>query len=173
VFSAGRIVETGAHAQLVAAGGPYAQLWARQSGFTTDPDGVEVSITPERLGAFPGFSELRPELLASAARHCRTSSWHPGEDVFRQGDPGNLFYIIERGRFEVVRNDKLVAMLEDGDCFGEVALVTHAPRNATVRAMTPAVVLTLSRESFEQLLRESPKTQDRIRALVQERGGAA
>ena len=173
VFSAGRIVETGAHAQLAAAGGPYAQLWARQSGFTVDADGTAVSITPERLGAFPAFSELGPELLASAARQCRTSTWRPGEEVFRQGDRGNLFYIIERGRFQVIRHETLVATLEDGDCFGEVALVTDNPRNATVRALTPAVVLTLSRESFQQLLRESPQTQDRMRALVQDRGGAA
>jgi ATP-binding cassette subfamily B protein len=173
VFSAGRIVETGGHAQLVAAGGPYAQLWARQSGFSTDLDGASVSISAARLGAFPGFSELGPELLARAARHCRTSTWRPGEDVFRQGDPGNLFYIIERGRFQVVRHDKLVATLEDGDCFGEIALVTNRPRNATVRAVTQAITLTLSRETFQQLLRESPETQDRIRSLVQDRAGAA
>ena len=172
VFSGGRIVQEGTHAELVAANGPYAQLWVRQSGFITDPEGGEVSISPERLGAFPWFSELEPALLARAARHCRTSTWHPGQDVFRQGDPGNLFYIIERGRFQVLRNDKLVATLEDGDCFGEVALVTDAPRNATVRALTPAVVLTLSRECFQQLLQESQQTQDRIRALVQDRSGA-
>jgi ATP-binding cassette subfamily B protein len=173
VFSAGRIVESGAHEQLVTAGGPYAQLWAKQSGFSTDVDGVEVSITPERLGAFPVFSELGPELLASAARQCRESTWHPGEDVFRQGDPGDRFYVIVRGRFQVIRHEKVVATLEDGDCFGEVALVTNHPRNATLRAMTRAVVLTLSRESFHQLLRASPQTQDRIRALVQDRAGAA
>jgi ATP-binding cassette, subfamily B, bacterial len=173
VFSAGKIVESGPHAQLVAAGGAYAQLWARQSGFSMDPDGMRVSIPPQRLGAFPGFSELGPELLASAARHCRTSTWHAGQDVFRQGDPGNLFYIIERGRFHVIRNHNIVATLEDGDCFGEVALVTDRPRNATVRAITAAVVLTLSRESFDRLLRESPQTQDRIRSLVRERAGAA
>ena len=171
VFSAGKIVESGAHAQLVAAGGPYAQLWAKQSGFSTDPEGVEVSITPERLGAFPVFSELGPELLASAARHCRESTWHPGEDVFRQGDPGDRFYIIVRGRVQVIRHENVVATLEDGDCFGEVALVTNLPRNATLRVVTPAVLLTLSRESFQQILRESPRTQDRIRALAQDRAG--
>lgn len=172
VFSAGKIVESGAHEELLAADGLYAQLWARQSGFSTDPDGVEVSITPERLGAFPVFSELGPELLASAARQCRKSTWRPGEDVFRQGDAGNLFYIIVRGRFQVIRDDHVVATLEDGDCFGEVALVTHHPRNATVRAVTAAVVLTLSRESFEQILQESPQTQGRIRSLVHDRAEA-
>ncbi|HWE53342.1 MAG TPA: ATP-binding cassette domain-containing protein [Bryobacteraceae bacterium] len=172
VFSAGTIVESGAHAQLVAAGGPYAQLWARQSGFSMDPDGVEVSITPERLGAFPVFSELGPDLLASAARQCRKSTWQPGENVFLQGDPGNLFYVIVRGRFQVIRHDIVLATLEDGDCFGEVALVTDLPRNATVRALTPAVVLTLSREIFLQLLQQSRQTHDRIRSLVHERAGS-
>ena len=147
-------------------------MWARHSGFITDLDGLQVSITPERLGAFPVLSELEPGLLAALARVCQTSTWRPGEDVFRQGDQGDLFYIIVRGRFQVIQDERVLAILEDGDCFGEVALVTDRPRNATVRAVTQAVVLTLGRKNLQQLLRDSPRTQERIRILLQERAGA-
>ena len=169
VFASGHMVESGPHAELLAAGGVYAQLWARQSGFSIDSDGLRTSITPERLSAFPVFSELEPELLAASALLCRQSTWREGEDVFRQGDFGSLFYIIVRGRFQVIRDGRLLATLQDGDCFGEVALVTDRPRNATVRAAAPGIVLTLDRESFRRLLVDSPRTHERIMALLQAR----
>ena len=169
VFSAGRMVESGPHQQLLTAGGVYARLWARQSGFSTDSDGARISITPERLRGFPVLSELEPELLEATSRLCLQSSVQPGDDVFRQGDPAKVFYIIVRGRFHVLRDDRVVATLEDGDCFGEVALVMDQPRNATVRALSPAVLLTLERTHFQKLLRDSSQTQQRLLALVQQR----
>lgn len=169
VFSAGRVVEAGSHQELLGMDGAYAQLWAKQSGFSTHSDGLHVSVTPERLSAIPILSELRAEQLEATARLCLQSSWRPGEDVFRQGESGNLFYIIVRGRFRVIRDDQVVATLEDGDCFGEIALMMDRPRNATLRAVTPSVVLTLDRQNFQQLLHDSPRMQERISVLVRER----
>ena len=74
-----------------------------------------------------------------------------------------------RGRFHVIRDEQVVATLEDGDCFGEIALMMDRPRNATLRAVTPSVVLTLDRQNFQRLLRDSPRMQERISVLVRER----
>jgi hypothetical protein len=57
----------------------------------------------------------------------------------------------------------------DGDCFGEIALVTDRPRNATLRALTAATCLTPDRAHFQQLLPNSPDTQERISQMVQSR----
>ena len=58
-----------------------------------------------------------------------------------------------------------ISTLEAADCFGDIALVTDCPRNATVRAITSSTCLALDREHFQELLRNSPRTQQRIREL--------
>lgn len=169
VFAAGRMIESGKHEQLLECGGAYAQLWAKQAGFSFAADGSQVSVTPERLRAIPMLADLEPDLLAATAHLCVQYSYHAGAEVFRQGEPGDKFYLIVRGRFQVLREDNVIATLEDGDCFGEIALVTDHPRNATVRATRSSTCLALDRPHFQELLAGSPKTQERIRDLVHRR----
>jgi len=62
------------------------------------------------------------------------------------------FYALGAGQVDVIRGDEVVATLGPGDHFGEVALLTDAPRNATVVAHTPARVFRLDREGFTQVV---------------------
>jgi NADH dehydrogenase len=63
-----------------------------------------------------------------------------GDYIFRQGDPGTSFYVIEKGEVEVFRrvegknSDEVIAVLGPGDFFGEVALIDNQPRSASIRA---------------------------------------
>ncbi len=169
VFSSGQMIECGRHHELVNQGGAYAKLWEKQAGFSFGADGSHVSVSSHRLRAIPLLADLAPELLSDVARLCVTHSFRANDEVFRQGDPGDTFYLVVRGRFQVVQNGQVVAMVEDGDCFGEIALVTPFPRNATIRAVIPSTCLTLDRAHFQELLANSPTTQERINELVRRR----
>ncbi|MBI4496582.1 MAG: FAD-dependent oxidoreductase [Chloroflexi bacterium] len=92
--------------------------------------------------------------------------YEPDEVIVRQDDPADLFYIIEQGEVEVVRQEagqpeRRVARLGSGETFGEIALLRATRRTATVRSVTAVDVLALSREDFRflsghwALLRES------------------
>ena len=71
-----------------------------------------------------------------------------GQDVFRQGDAGDRFYVIEEGEADVVGDGDLISVLTTGDCFGEIALLRNTPRTATIRARTPLRLFALERSAF-------------------------
>ena len=72
--------------------------------------------------------------------------------MIQQGDIGDSFYAIGSGLFDVLRDDAPIAALGPGDHFGEIALLTDQPRNATVLAHTPARVFQLDREGFSRVV---------------------
>lgn len=78
-----------------------------------------------------------------------------GENVITQGEEGDFFYIIEKGTFSVIVDNKQVAQLGEGRSFGELALLYNSPRQATVRAETAAVLYTLDRDTFRFTLAQS------------------
>jgi CRP-like cAMP-binding protein len=71
-----------------------------------------------------------------------------GTDVVRQGDEGDLFYIVVSGTADVLVNGYVVGAVSRGDSFGERALLRDVPRTATVRSRGPMRLLALSRENF-------------------------
>lgn len=83
---------------------------------------------------------------------------HAGQEVVRQGDEGDYYYIIKAGRAAVVRpaksgNELVLANLKAGDAFGEEALISENKRNATVRMQTDGSLMRLSKEDFNALLK--------------------
>jgi len=100
------------------------------------------------LRSVPMFSALAPaslELLASELGRMRVAR---GEEVVRQGDHGDRFYVIERGEVEVFEDGVLARREGPGDFFGEIALIRDLPRTATVKAVTDLDLVTLEREPF-------------------------
>ena len=71
-----------------------------------------------------------------------------GQDLIRQGEPGNAFYVIEAGEFDIVIDGNRVATFEKGGSFGEIALVRKQPRAATVTAQSNAVCWRLERRVY-------------------------
>jgi CRP-like cAMP-binding protein len=83
-----------------------------------------------------------------------------GEYVVRQGEVGDCMYLVLRGELEVLRRSSgrefVIAMLYEGDFFGEMALVESDIRSASVRAVGRAVLLKLEKETFLQRVHEEP-----------------
>jgi CRP-like cAMP-binding protein len=83
-----------------------------------------------------------------------------GEEVIRQGDPGDHYYIIQEGRCQVLRappsggKEIKLAELHAGDSFGEEALITNTTRNATVSMLTPGLLMRLSKDNFIELIKK-------------------
>ena len=162
VFDQGEIVEQGSHFELLAAEGLYASLWRKQAGFTFSSDGRHVDVDAQRLKAFPILEDLDEEKLAELAPFFATETFETGREIVRQNDPGDKFYIIARGNVEVWRteeqsgNTKRVAVLQAGDFFGEITLITGFPRTATVRALTVCTCISLERGQFNRMMERFP-----------------
>ena len=83
-----------------------------------------------------------------------------GQILNRQGDKGDYYYVIKQGRCRVVQKPgdqaPMVALadLADGNGFGEEALLSDAPRNATIAALTDGALMRLAKTDFEKLLKE-------------------
>ncbi|MGE3932954.1 MAG: ABC transporter transmembrane domain-containing protein [Rhodospirillaceae bacterium] len=169
VLDQGRLVESGSHAELLGHGGQYARLWAKQSGFLLNEEGDAAVVSPQRLREVGLFEQLDDETLRLAAA-LFVSERHPeGRMVIHQGDDGDRFYILVRGAVEVLAADaggeRQVAVLEDGDHFGELALLRSVPRTASVRTLLPCTFLSLQRRQFEILLDHAPELRDRMEAV--------
>jgi CRP-like cAMP-binding protein len=82
----------------------------------------------------------------------------PGALVFQQGDEGDDFYVIERGRAEVIRDGHSIATLESGAGFGEIALIHDSRRTASVRATTALTLRTLNRSVFAAAVTGYPQS---------------
>jgi hypothetical protein len=109
-----------------------------------------------------------PELEGLAARLTEVGA-APDTAVVREGEIGHHLYVIEDGELEVIHHGRTVATLAPGDYFGEIALLRHVPRTATVVAKTPVTLLSLEREGFLEEVTGHPVTRKAVDVVVQER----
>ncbi|MBK8262379.1 MAG: ATP-binding cassette domain-containing protein [Nannocystis sp.] len=172
VFDHGRLVEAGNHEQLLERGGSYRQLWNKQSGLTVSGDGVRAGIEPARLRAIPILAKLGDQALADLAKLFISERIEESRLVLREGDTStDKFYIIARGKVAVTRQDPVegerqITVLQDGDHFGEIALIKDLPRTASIRTLTPCVFLTLQRALFLDLVEKHRHLRTEFDALA-------
>jgi CRP-like cAMP-binding protein len=94
---------------------------------------------------------------------------HEGKEMTRQGSPGREFFVLLKGSADVTKDDRKVNTLGPGDFFGEIALVSHEPRTATVIATSPVRALVITDRSFRRLLDDAPRVQDKVMEAMAER----
>jgi CRP/FNR family transcriptional regulator, cyclic AMP receptor protein len=92
-----------------------------------------------------------------------------GYELTKQGAPGREFFVLVEGSADVLRDGRKVNTLGSGDFFGEIALVHHAPRTATVKATSPIRALVVTERNFKTLLERSPEIQRKVLQALAER----
>jgi CRP-like cAMP-binding protein len=120
----------------------------------------------KRVAFFDGFTD---DELARVAELADEVEAEAGAELTDQGRPGQECFVILHGRANVFVGDDLVATLEEGSMVGEMALIDHRPRSATVSAETPMELLAFNTKSFRSLLDEMPKASQRVMSLLSTR----
>jgi len=165
VFDAGELIEQGSHETLSAANGTYAKMARRQEGVTVSDNLEDAAVSGYSLSQWPLFEGTNPWLLEEMTREFVTERFGAGEQVIEQGMSGDRCFIIARGTVSVRRGEEEIAKLHDGDAFGEAALLSNAPRNASVFTLTDCVFLSLERTRFRRWLDRDATLKSRIEEL--------
>jgi ATP-binding cassette, subfamily B, bacterial len=178
VLQDGQLMEHGRHEDLLRLDGVYANLWQRQQGFALSQDGFQASVAPQRLRSIPIFSPIDDDSLAELSANLVTEQVPEQRMVIHQGDVGDKFYVVVRGKVEVIHENSAgeedrLAVLQDGDHFGEIALLHQVVRTASVRTITPCIFLSLQRGQFERLLSHVPNLRETLEAIEIQRAAFA
>jgi CRP-like cAMP-binding protein len=136
--------------------GRSAQLFGRPdlSDFREETASPRRSATQHELARIELLAGLPGETLALLGQRMDREEVAPGTVLVREGEPDDRFYVLLTGVLAVSQRDLGArSVLRPGDYFGEVAPAMDVPRTATVSAMTPAVVASCDRATFDELLR--------------------
>lgn len=119
-----------------------------------------------KVRLFSACTKKELELIGKASDEITVPE---GKVLVEQGKPGFEFYLILGGEAVVKRNNKKIATLGPGGSFGELALLTRLPRNATVQAGSDMELLVLGQREFSGLLDEVPGMAHKLLASMAER----
>jgi CRP/FNR family cyclic AMP-dependent transcriptional regulator len=115
----------------------------------------------ELLKGVPIFSKIEPAKLKLLAFTSERMNFAAGQEVCRQGDPGDTMYIILGGVADVLIDREggqiAVAEMKKNGFFGEIAILCDVPRTATVKAREPLSTLKISKDMFYRLVAEFPQ----------------
>jgi hypothetical protein len=161
----------GIQAALVATGcvlpAAAALSWRRLAAIDRAAEAPERKL--ELLRGSPIFQPLPVETLEALAAHLVPEHAERGSIVIRAGEPGDRFYIVDKGHVEVRRNGRRIALLGPGDFFGEIALLRATPRTALVVARDEVDLYTLGRDDFVAAVSGHPDSARVADAVVSRR----
>ena len=142
--------------------------------FTVIKNRSRVSLTPEtmqylaklkldlsKLQSMPIFQPLPKGSLEKIIPLLQLQQISTGSDIIQQGDVGKFLYVITRGEVSVLRQggqirEEVIANLAEGECFGEMSLISGEPISATIRAKTPVRLVKIRKKDFDRLVRKNP-----------------
>lgn len=138
----------------------------------------DISAAVAHLRTIPIFRPLPAAFLSKLAHRIRGESYPDGELILHKGHPGRAFFVVRKGNVDILdfadtQMASVVSTLREGDCFGEMSILTGAPVAANVRAHGPVEVYALDKADFELLLRENPFMAARFTRLMAQRLAAA
>ncbi len=143
------------------------------NGYAEELRRREFLRTWELVAKVPFFHDIGASLIAEVARLLRPRDFPEGAVIVRRGEAGDCMYFVVEGEYEVQLQTGPLR-LGDGNFFGELALLTGEPRNATIVAMRPCTMLALDIVDFHELLARQPELARIIREEARKRlGGSA
>ena len=135
--------------------------WNPFSGYLVEEIAEDAYIPDDWMSSVlqsPVFQHIPPINIQMMFQKLETCTVSEHEVIFLQGDPGDYFYLIQQGSCAVIQStgieDTVIAELKSGQSFGEDALLSNTPRNATVIMKTDGVLLRLSKTDFDNLIKQ-------------------
>jgi hypothetical protein len=133
----------------------------------------QYAFPAESLRSVPLFSKLPAAVVDRMLNQFKTEEVSLGNKLVVEGEDLSKFFILAQGQVEVLSkgvhgSDLRIALLTEGEFFGETDLVSDKPSNVTVRTITPCVLLTLSRKDLESVLGENPGLGDEFKRAIDE-----
>ncbi len=135
---------------------------------TTVPPGSH-GVDADRILAQPLFASLTRQDAEELVRYCEVRHIEPGRPVFTQGALAAAFFVIEAGEAEASADGTSLRQMGPGDWFGEIGIVQHSPRTATVTATSPLTVIAMTAFEFRRLEAEHPDIAETLTRTMQER----
>lgn len=137
---------------------------------------VDASILIPVLRQIPLFSNLDETIHHEIIQHIVLMYYPTNYQIFRENDEGDALYIIKKGTVQIYHDPseegdeaEIVAEINDGGFFGEMALVSESPRNASAKCLTDGEIFILSKEDFKKLLDSNSVLAEQVSAAVVDR----
>ena len=146
---------------------------SRAERIEVDSESGVPSFAPEALRSVPLFARLPETVITRMANRFKREKVALGNNLIVEGAEENRFFVIAQGQVEVLSkgvhgSDLRIALLTDGEYFGETELLTNRTSNVTVRTITPCTLLTLSRKDLDAILAEIPSLREEFKKAVDE-----
>ena len=146
---------------------------SRAERIEVDLESGTPTFAPEALRSVPLFARLPEAVITRIAKRFTTEKVALGNNLVVEGAEKNQFFVIAQGQVEVLSkgahgSDLRIALLTDGEYFGEIELLANRTSDVTVRTITPCTLLTLSRKELDAILAETPSLQAEFKKAVDE-----
>jgi CRP/FNR family transcriptional regulator, cyclic AMP receptor protein len=130
---------------------------------------LQKNTKVELIRRAPLFARCTKKELAHIAQLADEIDLREGKELTKEGERGREFFVLVEGEAEVRRKGRKVNTMRSGDFFGEIALISGAPRTATVTATSPVRALVITDRAFRDLLKHSPPMQMKVLEALAER----
>ena len=98
------------------------------------------------------FRNTSDQRLMKICSLMKKEKYKEGEAIFKEGEIGDKFYLIKKGKVKVLKNNKVIREIEEGNCFGELALLVNEPRSATIEASQKCTLYVLTKKDFDETI---------------------
>jgi CRP-like cAMP-binding protein len=123
---------------------------------------VRKNAKVDLIKGVPLFAECSRKELGEVAGIADEIDLREGKELTKEGRAGREFFILVEGTADVKKGSRRVNKLGPGDFFGEISLIRHTPRTATVVATSPVRTLVITERSFQSLLQHQPGIQNKV-----------